>query len=224
MIHPAHDVIWRDYARAYTATTHLLEGWQIEQEVPHLSTENIITWWVREKNRTFLWLTSQDELKYRTLTGDTKLIFDWRQTVSPVKVRYFLFVLGLNVPCLIKWLCSQYSSMEALLAQFVSLLDLISMFFNELHLTWPYSSYFGRKWPLQAFLGAIWEEEGWPSRIKTRKGPSVQHARNTKCEECHKWRLVYSRYKLTSQQRTTLSQKIEEFAFSCGCDLEDLGY
>ena len=43
------------------------------------------------------------------------------------------------------------------------------------------------------------------------------------CEECLKWRLVYSRCKLTVEQRTTLKSQFEDFSFSCGCDLQDLG-
>lgn len=43
------------------------------------------------------------------------------------------------------------------------------------------------------------------------------------CEECLKWRLVYSRYKLSVQKRTMLEHKFEEFSLSCGCDLNNLG-
>ena len=34
---------------------------------------------------------------------------------------------------------------------------------------------------------------------------------------------MYSRHKLPAQQRATLENKFEEFSFSCGCDLVDLG-
>ena len=42
------------------------------------------------------------------------------------------------------------------------------------------------------------------------------------CEECEMWRLVYSKYKLTTAERATLNQALEEFTFTCGAMLSDL--
>ena len=36
------------------------------------------------------------------------------------------------------------------------------------------------------------------------------------------WRLVYSKYKLTTAERATLNQALEEFTFTCGAVLSDL--
>ena len=87
--------------------------------------------------------------------------------------------------------------------------------------------------PLEEVIGKKTTEDGRPSKKKARdirKGPfvpSIQHAKNTnlmaQCEECLKWRLVYSRHKLSAQQRAMLENKFEDFSFSCGCDLADVG-
>ena len=48
--------------------------------------------------------------------------------------------------------------------------------------------------------------------------PCVQHMKNAdiivQCEECEMWRLVYSKYKLTTAERATLNQALEEFTFT----------
>ena len=82
-------------------------------------------------------------------------------------------------------------------------------------------------------LGKKTTEDCRPSNKKARevrKGPfvpSIQHAKNTnlmvQCEECLKWRLVYSKCKLSAQKRTALEHEFEDFSFSCGCDLQDIG-
>ena len=111
---------------------------------------------------------------------------------------------------------------------------LLPSVFNEIHhLPDPTLGENGHYKPFDEVFGKKTTEESRPSKKKARdvrKGPfipSIQHAKNTnlmvQCEECLKWRLVYSRYKLTSQLRTTLTKEFEDFSFSCGCDLEDLG-
>ena len=56
--------------------------------------------------------------------------------------------------------------------------------------------------------------------------PCVQHVKDAdtmvQCEECEMWRLVYSKYKLTTAERATLNQALEEFTFTCGAVLSDL--
>ena len=55
---------------------------------------------------------------------------------------------------------------------------------------------------------------------------SVQHMKNAdimvQCEECEMWRLVYSKYTLTTAKRATLNQVLEEFTFTCGAVLSEL--
>ena len=55
---------------------------------------------------------------------------------------------------------------------------------------------------------------------------SVQHAKNTnlilQCEECEMWRHVYSRFKFSNEDRTTLDRILEDCTFTCGASLSDL--
>lgn len=37
------------------------------------------------------------------------------------------------------------------------------------------------------------------------------------------WRLVYSKFKLTASERKTLQNMLDEFTYTCGAQLEDLG-
>jgi hypothetical protein len=50
--------------------------------------------------------------------------------------------------------------------------------------------------------------------------PSVQHAKNTdimvQCESCDKWRLVFSKKKLTQQQKQRVNTLLEDVSFTCG--------
>ena len=56
---------------------------------------------------------------------------------------------------------------------------------------------------------------------------SVQHVKNVDImiqgEECEMWRLVYSKYKLTETQRKSLNSALDDFTFTCGAQLQDLG-
>ena len=77
-------------------------------------------------------------------------------------------------------------------------------------------------------------EEHRPS-LQARKGrqkslpfvASVQHVKNAncmiQCEECQMWRLVYSKYKLSAQERQTLDNALEDYVYSCGAQLSELG-
>lgn len=106
----------------------------------------------------------------------------------------------------------------------------LDVFSTLKHLPDPTLQDNGHYKPFKDVLGMKTTEDDRPSNKKSRevrKGPfvpSIQHAKNTnlmvQCEECLKWRLVYSRYKLSGEKRATLEQ---EFSFSCGCDLNDLG-
>ena len=106
--------------------------------------------------------------------------------------------------------------------------------FDQLHhLPDPSMGEGGHYKPFMDVFGRTTTEDERPSKKKSRdvrKGPfipSVQHAKNTnvmvQCEECLKWRLVYSRYKLKPAEKAELEAKFEDFSFSCGCDLYDIG-
>jgi hypothetical protein len=55
---------------------------------------------------------------------------------------------------------------------------------------------------------------------------SVQHVKNSEllvlCEECQMWRIIYSKYKLTKEQRITLQRILDDFIYTCGSKLHDL--
>ena len=71
-----------------------------------------------------------------------------------------------------------------------------------------------------------------PSLLQRRKmktltySPSDQHAWNTgvlvQCDECDKWRLLFSKRKLTAKERTQLEGIIADVSYSCGATIEDL--
>ena len=56
--------------------------------------------------------------------------------------------------------------------------------------------------------------------------PSEQHARNAgvlvQCDECDKWRLLFSKRKLSARERTQLQGIIEDVSYSCGATIDDL--
>ena len=88
--------------------------------------------------------------------------------------------------------------------------------------------------PFSEVYGTPTTEEHRPSP-QTRKGrqkslpfsASVQHVKNAdtmiQCEECEMWRLVYSKYKLTAAERQTVGKALEDYTYSCGAQLSDLG-
>ena len=42
------------------------------------------------------------------------------------------------------------------------------------------------------------------------------------CDECGKWRLLYSRHKLTKKEQKDLQIAIEDVSFTSGAQLQDL--
>jgi hypothetical protein len=50
--------------------------------------------------------------------------------------------------------------------------------------------------------------------------PSVQHAKNTdimvQCENCAKWRLIFSKKKLTKREGQQLNSILDDVSFTCG--------
>ena len=74
--------------------------------------------------------------------------------------------------------------------------------------------------------------EAIPSLIKRKKtksitySPAEQHARNVglviQCDECDKWRLLFSKRKLSVSQRKKLEEIITDVSYSCGATTDDL--
>lgn len=72
-----------------------------------------------------------------------------------------------------------------------------------------------------------------PSLAKTSKklkplpfSASVQHVKNIgvmlQCEECDLWRLLYSKRKLSVQDKTEIQSFLDDIAYTCGATLQDL--
>ena len=104
------------------------------------------------------------------------------------------------------------------------------------HIPFPIPGEEGHYLRFAEVLGMDTTEEHRPSlknkttRTKSRTLPfyaSIQHVKNSQlmvqCEECNMWRLVYSKYKLTAQQRRQLQQRLSDYSYSCGAKLQDMG-
>ena len=56
--------------------------------------------------------------------------------------------------------------------------------------------------------------------------PSKQHATNVgvviQCEECSKWRLMFSKRKLSLHQQQELRSRVSDLSYSCGATMEDV--
>ena len=71
-----------------------------------------------------------------------------------------------------------------------------------------------------------------PSLTQRRKmktlmySPSEQRARNVgvlvQCDECDKWRLLFSKRKLSARERTLLQGIIDNVSYSCGVTIDKL--
>ena len=60
-------------------------------------------------------------------------------------------------------------------------------------------------------------------RFKIGFSPSVQHATNTglvvQCEECNKWRLIFSKKKIPETRKASVQEALSDVAFTCGMSL-----
>lgn len=96
------------------------------------------------------------------------------------------------------------------------------------HLLDPILGSEGHFLPFQDVFGTSISEKYRPSLIRKKSAvtPLLQHAKNAnvllQCDECGKWRLVYSLKKLTTVQHNQLMATLEGMSFSCGAPLEDL--
>ncbi|XP_066928996.1 uncharacterized protein [Clytia hemisphaerica] len=63
-------------------------------------------------------------------------------------------------------------------------------------------------------------------RKKIGFSPSQQHAKNTdmmmQCDECNKWRLIFSKKKLTKKHKDSLNEILANIAYTCGFMFDDV--
>ena len=86
--------------------------------------------------------------------------------------------------------------------------------------------------PFADVYGTPTTEEGRPSLMQRKKAktltysPGEQHARNVgvvvQCDECDKWRLLFSKRKLSVKERAQLEEVIAEISYTCGATVDDL--
>ena len=86
--------------------------------------------------------------------------------------------------------------------------------------------------PFTDVYGTDTSKNECPSLIHRRKmktltySPSEQHVRNAgvlvQCDECNKWRLLFSKRKLSVRECTQLEGIIANISYSCGATIEDL--
>ena len=106
--------------------------------------------------------------------------------------------------------------------------------FSKLHfLPDPILNTNGHYKPFQEVYGTCTTEEFRPSLQKRSSrgkalpfSASIQHVRNVgimvQCEECEMWHLIYSRHKLSTQEKKQLEQCLNDYTFTCGATLADL--
>ncbi len=101
------------------------------------------------------------------------------------------------------------------------------------HLPHPMPGEDGHYIPFSEVFGKETSEEHRPSlnQRKTKKNTmsfyaSVQHARNAalmvQCEECNMWRIIFSKRKLSKDQRSMLQLVLDSFSYTCGSRLSEL--
>ena len=65
-----------------------------------------------------------------------------------------------------------------------------------------------------------------PRRKSLPFTPSVQHVNNIalmlQCEECDLWRLLYSKRRLSAQDKTEIQSVIDDISYTCGATLQEL--
>ena len=84
----------------------------------------------------------------------------------------------------------------------------------------------------EKIYGTKTNEDDRPSLTKRKKmksitfSPTEQHARNVgvviQCDECDKWRLLFSKRKLSVIQRKKFEELIADISYSCGATTNDL--
>ena len=85
--------------------------------------------------------------------------------------------------------------------------------------------------PFTDVYGTDTSKNECPSPIHGRKmktltySPSEQHVRNAgvlvQCDECNKWRLVFSKRTFSVRERTQLEGIIADVSYSCGATIGD---
>lgn len=106
--------------------------------------------------------------------------------------------------------------------------------FDQLHfLPDPQPGQDGHYQSFSDVFGKPTSEEFRPSlqtkKVKQKSLPfvaSVQHVKNVQimiqCEECEMWRLVYSKFKLTADEKKILQSTLDDWTYTCGAQLQDL--
>ena len=105
--------------------------------------------------------------------------------------------------------------------------------FKDIHfLPDPKMGVDGHYIPIVDIYGTNTNEDDCPSLTKRKKAksltysPTETHARNVgvvvQCDECNKWRLLFSKRKLSAKQRQQLEEIIADVSYSCGATTEDL--
>ncbi len=100
------------------------------------------------------------------------------------------------------------------------------------HLPDPMPGDSGHYKPFAEIFGQQTTEEHRPS-LKTKKSKktlpfsaSKQHVKNVdmmlQCDECGRWRLLYSKKKLKKNERELLERRLDGLMYTCGSSLEDL--
>ena len=114
----------------------------------------------------------------------------------------------------------------------------LNIFQNLHHIPHPVPQEDGHYFPFSHVFGSSTSEEHRPSFSKADSGKkkrvkrklpyyaSVQHIKNTQlmvqCTECNLWRLIFSKYKLTKEQRIYLQDLSDDGLYTCGATLKDL--
>ena len=89
----------------------------------------------------------------------------------------------------------------------------------------------GHYHPFKHIYGKSTTEKDRPSqKAKKQKSlsysPSKQHATNVgvviQCEECSKWRLMFSKRKLSLHQQQELRNIVSDLSYSCGATMDDV--
>ena len=100
------------------------------------------------------------------------------------------------------------------------------------HLPDPVVGEDGHYSPFKDVIGTETEENCPSTQVRRGKqktlpfSASVQHVKNVnimvQCEECLMWRLLYSKHKLSTRERSTLQGVLDDVTYSCGSQLQEL--
>lgn len=105
------------------------------------------------------------------------------------------------------------------------------------HIPHPVPGGDGHYLPFSEVFNTVTTEEHRPSYTKPTQSKSrvkrelpyyasVQHVKNShlmvQCTECDMWHIIFSKYKLTKEQRSFLQVTLEDYMYTCGSSLAEL--